>query len=134
MAGERTGLRDLAPESWGLTVELVRFRIIAGKEDRAREWIEYFRQHPKDFLGTLAGEQMYVESIFSDISHGRMHLSWFMLQGPGAQSVMDSEDEFDRIHMRFHQECVDQSRPPQRFIPEVLAVPDHLRQLMKPWS
>lgn len=116
----------------GLTVEFVRFPIRAGKESRALEWIAYLRGHEEEFLATLPGECMYAEAIFSDVTDGILHLSWFSVQGPGAEFVLDSDHELDRVHVDFHRECVDPDAAPLIMVPEVFVMPTRLRALLRP--
>ena len=48
-----------------MRIEMERFRVRAGKEERAREWIAFLRENPEAFRETVEPERMYVETIFS---------------------------------------------------------------------
>ena len=45
-------------------VELTRFRIRKGKEEKAQEWMDFLNSHHEDTVGTMKNEKMYVESVF----------------------------------------------------------------------
>ena len=47
-------------------VELTRFRIRKGKEAKAQEWMDFLNEHHADTVATMAGEKMYVESVFKE--------------------------------------------------------------------
>ena len=47
-------------------VELTRFRIKKGKEEKAQEWMDFLNDHHTDTVATMAGEKMYVESVFKE--------------------------------------------------------------------
>lgn len=47
-------------------VELTRFRIKKGKEAKAQEWMDLLNEHHVDTVATMAGEKMYVESVFKE--------------------------------------------------------------------
>ena len=100
-------------------VEMVRFRVIAGQEATAREWLAYLGDHPAQFRETMIPERMQVETILSDEQEGRLHLTWFSVQLPGGASVQDSEHELDRVHLDYWGRCIDPDWGPQRLTPEV---------------
>ena len=100
-------------------VEMVRFRVIAGQEAAAREWVAYLRDHPTQFRETMIPERMQVETILSDEQEGRLHLTWFSVQLPGGAPVQDSEHELDRIHLDYWRRCIDPDWGPQRLTPEI---------------
>ncbi|WP_326847856.1 DUF6176 family protein, partial [Micrococcus luteus] len=49
-----------------MRIEMERFPVRAGKEERAREWIAFLRENPEAFRETLEPERVYVEMIFSE--------------------------------------------------------------------
>ena len=44
-------------------IELTRFRIKKGREQRAEEWMKFLNDHHADTVATMAGEKMYVETV-----------------------------------------------------------------------
>ncbi len=50
-----------------MQVELTRFRVRKGQEERAVEWMRFLRQNMDAVEQTLAPEKMYVETIFSEV-------------------------------------------------------------------
>ena len=47
-----------------MQVELTRFRVRKGQEERAVEWMRFLRQNMDAVEQTLVPEKMYVETIF----------------------------------------------------------------------
>ena len=47
-------------------IELTRFRIKKGKEEKAQEWMNFLNEHHVDTVKTMAAEKMYVETVFSE--------------------------------------------------------------------
>lgn len=90
-----------------LYVELERFRVLAGKEEKAREWMAFLNEHLEEVEKTLPGEKMYVESIFEETIEGRMYLYWVSYQGMTAEEVMFSNSFVDQKHLEYWKECID---------------------------
>ena len=70
-----------------MQVELTRFRVRKGQEERAVEWMRFLRQNMDAVEQTLAPEKMYVETIFSEVRDEHMYLYWYSVQGQGSQPV-----------------------------------------------
>lgn len=49
-------------------IELTRFRIKKGKEEKAQEWMDFLNNHHQDTVATMAGEKMFVETVFKEES------------------------------------------------------------------
>ena len=45
-------------------IELTRFRIKKGKEEKTQEWMDFHNSHHEDTVGTMAAENMFVETFF----------------------------------------------------------------------
>lgn len=90
-----------------LHVELERFRVIAGKEEKAREWMAFLNHHLAEVIETLPGEKMYVESIFEEVIEGKMYLYWVSYQGMSASEVEFSDAYVDKKHLEYWKECID---------------------------
>ena len=63
-----------------MQVELTRFRVRKGQEERAVEWMRFLRQNMDAVEQTLVPEKMYVETIFSEVRDGHMYLYWYSVQ------------------------------------------------------
>lgn len=48
-------------------VELSRFKVKKGKEEKVQEWMNFLNQHHQETVATMAGERMYVEDIFKEV-------------------------------------------------------------------
>lgn len=77
-------------------VELTRFRIKKGKEAKAQEWMDLLNEHHVDTVATMAGEKMYVESVFKEKNpDGYTYFYWYSVQGEGGNAVEESESYID---------------------------------------
>lgn len=90
-----------------LHVELERFRVKSGKEEVAREWMDFLNRHLAEVIKTLPNEKMYVESIFEESVEGRMYLYWVSYQGMSASEVVFSDAYVDKKHLEYWKECID---------------------------
>lgn len=115
-----------------MIIEMTRFRVRAGAEERAVEWMDFLRSHPDAFRETLEPERMYVETIFSEVIDGVTYLYWYSVQGEGRRSVTESEHWLDARHLEFWRECIDPDFPPQELEPQVHAVPERVEAAMRP--
>ena len=80
-------------------VELTRFRIKKGKEAKAQEWMDFLNEHHADTVATMAGEKMYVESVFKEENpDGYTYFYWYSVQGKGGNAVEGSESYIDKKH------------------------------------
>lgn len=95
-----------------MNTEFTTYRVKEGKEKQALEWMKILQDRRDDCIETLAREKMGYESVFKIMIDGRLFLSWFSVQGEGADAVEGSEHEIDMIHCRFHQECIDPNFEP----------------------
>lgn len=112
--------------------ELMRFRVLAGKEARVQEWMEFLNANMPAVEETLEPEQMYVESIFAEQIDGVYYLYWYSVQGDNPQSVHDSEHWLDRKHLEFWLGCIDPNYPGVKLTPKVLMLLPHVRESMTP--
>jgi hypothetical protein len=112
------------------TVVLDRFRIVSGREGRAKEWMRILNERIEECRATLDHEQMYFEAIFSEERDGRLYLYWVELQEPGGRDVRESHDEIDQVHVAFWDECVE---PGSRTVmaTELVLIPQFLREAIE---
>ena len=109
-----------------------RFRVRAGKEARAREWIAFLRENPEAFRETLEPERMYVETIFSETVGDALYLWWYTLQGEDGAELSDSTHCLDERHAVYWRECIDPDEPSLLLTPEVHMSPERLEDAMRP--
>ena len=94
-------------------VELTRFRIKKGKEAKAQEWMDFLNEHHADTVATMAGEKMYVESVFKEKNpDGYTYFYWYSVQGEGGNAVEESESYIDKKHIEYWDECIDMEYKP----------------------
>ena len=103
--------------------ELMAFPVRPGKESRAAEWLAMLVARQPECVATLDREAMHFESIFQIHIAGRLHLSWFSVQGGAGAHVDSSPFDVDRLHMEFWRECIDSSAPALTFTHVVDFVP-----------
>ncbi|HLU21687.1 DUF6176 family protein [Lederbergia graminis] len=114
-----------------MNVELTRFKVKQGKSEKVDEWLKFLHDNMKDVLVTLAGEKMYIETIFREEFEGNEYLYWYSVQGEGGQDVEDSEHWIDKKHLEYWNECIDSSYPGIDLTTEVVMIPDNIRVAMK---
>lgn len=115
-----------------MIIELTRFRVRAGAEGRAAEWMDFLRSNPEAFRETLEPEQMYVETILSEVVDGVTYLYWYSVQGEDHASVRESEHWLDQKHLEFWQDVIDPDYPPQELTPQVHMTPERVEAAMRP--
>lgn len=114
-----------------LHVELERFRVIAGKEEKAREWMEFLTTHLEEVKKTLPAEKMYVESIFEETIEGVMYLYWVSYQGMQSDEVVFSDSFIDKKHLEYWNECIDSHYPESILKTNVTMIQNLVMEKMK---
>ena len=95
-----------------MNIEFTTFRVLLGKEERAKEWMQALTQRREECIATLAREKMGLESIFMYEKGQRLFLSWYSIQGDYPADLESSEHEIDQLHSQFWDECIDTSYRP----------------------
>ncbi|MCT3599976.1 DUF6176 family protein [Lactobacillus amylovorus] len=91
-------------------VELTRFRIRKGKEEKAQEWMDFLNSHHEDTVATMKNEKMYVESVFKEENaDGYTYFYWYSVQGENGQTVEQSDSYIDKKHIEYWDECIDET-------------------------
>lgn len=106
-------------------IELTRFRIKKGKEQTAQEWMDFLNRHHQDTVATMAGEKMYVETVFKESNpDGYTYFYWYSIQGIGGNAVEDSTSYIDQKHLEYWEECIDETyRPVDMVVEQSLLAP-----------
>ncbi len=115
-----------------MIVELSRFRTLPGTEAIVDEWMDFLASHPSEFKETLEPEQMYVETIFREVKDGVTYLYWYSIQGEDGAHVSESDHWFDHKHIEYWNQCIDMSVPPEDLTAVLTAMPDRVRESMRP--
>ncbi|MBM6615538.1 hypothetical protein JTF06_11650 [Desemzia sp. RIT804] len=113
-----------------LHVELERFRVKSGKEETAREWMNFLNQHLAEVVKTLPNEKMYVESIFEEVIEGSMYLYWVSYQGMTASEVIFSDAYVDKKHLDYWGECIDATYGEHLLKTNVVMIQDKIKKEM----
>jgi len=113
-----------------LHVELERFRVLSGKEEKAREWMDFLNEHLEEVEKTLPGEKMYVESIFEETIDGVMYLYWLSYQGMAAEDVEFSDSFVDKKHLEYWKECIDPTYEENILKTNVVMIQENIKKEM----
>lgn len=113
-----------------MLVELSRFRVKPGKSARVDEWLAMLNERMDEVKQTLVREEMKVEVIFREIIGKDEFLYWFSIQGEAGEHVRTSPFEVDRLHIAFHEECIDHEYGMRDAQPQVIMIPDAIAQAM----
>ncbi len=114
-----------------LNVELSRFRVKEGKENKVDEWLEFLNNNMEDTLLTLENEKMFIESIHREIIDGYHYLYWYSVQGEGGSDVHESESYIDIKHLEYWQECIDNTYLNNDIPTKVIMIQNKIRANMK---
>lgn len=119
-----------------MRVELTRYRVLPGKADRVAEWMAFLNANEPAMLETFPAEQMFVETIFSEVVEGAQYLYWFSIQGDDAAAAVEqSEHWLDRKHLEYWDECIDPSyQPVDLVVREHVAAPEIARIIARGWG
>jgi hypothetical protein len=113
-----------------MKVELSRFRIKKDKSARVDEWLGMLNRRMDETLQTLEREQMKLEVIFREVIDGEEYLYWFSVQGEAGEDVGTSPFEVDRLHIAFHEECIDHEYGRRDAQPQVILAPREVAAAM----
>jgi Family of unknown function (DUF6176) len=100
----------------------------------AELWLQCLLERQAECVATLDREAMHFESIFRAEIDGRLHLSWFSVQGTTGAHVVSSPFPIDKMHMEFWEECIDTSIAPTShmhvlsFVPQAIALSMQARE------
>lgn len=114
-----------------MRVELTKFRVKQGKENRVDEWMKFLNEHMEKVLLTLEDEKMYVETIFREKDGNFEYLYWCSVQGEGGQTVEESDHWVDRVHLQYWRECIDYNFEPVDMKLETVMIPEKIRNVME---
>lgn len=115
-----------------MNTELTRYKVKEGKSEKVDEWLAFLNDHMEDVLVTLEGEKMYVETIFRETLEGTDYLYWYSIRGENGQDVEESEHWLDKKHLEYWDECIDPAFIPVDISPEVIMIPEHIKEAMRP--
>ena len=113
-----------------MKVELSRFRVKPGKSERVDQWLAMLNNSMDEVVQTLEREEMKLEVIFREIIDGEEYLYWFSVQGEHGQYSDTSPFDVDKMHIEFHDECVDHEYGCRDAQPQVVMVPEAIAQAM----
>ncbi|KGX89907.1 DUF6176 family protein [Pontibacillus marinus] len=114
-----------------MNVELTRFKVKEGKSYKVDKWMKLLNDRMGEVLLTLQGEKIYVETIFREVVKGEEFLYWYHVQGEGGIDVTESDHAIDHLHLEYWDECIDPNYEPVDLHPEVIMIPDKVRETMK---
>jgi hypothetical protein len=113
-----------------MLVELSRFRVKPGKSARVDEWLAMLNERMDEVKQTLVREEMKAEVIFREIIGEDEFLYWCSIQGEAGEHVRTSPFEVDRLHIDFHEECIDHDYGMRDAQAQVIMIPDEIARAM----
>lgn len=109
-----------------MNIELSRFRVLPGQMPLVEEWLDFLNENMDAVIKTLDGENMLVETIFSEHLDGADYLYWFSIQGTGGIDVRESQHWVDAKHLEYWRACIDASSTPVDLKPRVTMIPERI--------
>lgn len=98
-----------------MNVELTKVRIKDGKSDRVDDWFEYINETREDVALTFAGDRVFVESMFRVSEEEGEFIYWYTLAADVEDETVIDENNVDRIHLDFWNECIDKRYRPRNY-------------------
>lgn len=95
-----------------LDIKLYRVGIIKGKEDVAKEWLDFLRDNREAGIETLKNEKVYLETYFQAVEGGTMYVYMFIAADDieAANNIAgESKNSLDLKHFEYMGRCVDPS-------------------------
>lgn len=115
-----------------VNIELTRFRIKKGKEQKAQEWMDFLNQRHADTVATMANEKMHVETVFKEEnSDGYTYFYWYSVQSEGGDAVEESSSYIDIKHNQYWDECIDETYRPVDMVLEQSLLAPEIEQIIK---
>lgn len=114
-----------------MKIELSKFRVNKGKEEKALEWMKILNERMPEVLETLEGEKMYVETIFREYDGEDLYLYWYSIQGENGMAVTKSEYDIDKLHIQYWKECIDPNYKAVDMEAVVSMIPNHVKASFK---
>lgn len=93
-----------------MDIALWRMKIKAGKENVAREWIDFLKANQDEGNKTLKNEKEHLEIYFASKEADAMYVYTFVLADDFAYAIevaQNSGNPLDAKHMEYMKECVD---------------------------
>lgn len=93
-----------------MEIVLWRVRIKAGKEEFAREWLEFLKENQAGANETLKNEREHLEVYFTNVENGAMYLYMFVLAEDleyASKVAQSSGNPLDAKHIEYMEACVD---------------------------
>ncbi|MGL6197664.1 MAG: DUF6176 family protein [Lachnospiraceae bacterium] len=95
-----------------LDIKLYKMEVIKGKEDVAREWLNFLKNSKEEAVQTLKNEKVYLESYFMAEEDGTMFVYCFMAADnidKANQIASTSNNKLDEQHFKYGAECISQT-------------------------
>lgn len=113
-----------------MQIEWSVFKVKEGKSQKVEEWLSFLQDNKEEVLLTLEQEKMYVEAIFRGQEMQGEFLYWFSIQGKGGTPVEESAHYVDQVHLRYWEECIDESWPSTTMSPDVSIISPRVAEAM----
>lgn len=95
-----------------LDIKLYRAGIIKGKEDVAKEWMNFLKDNREAGIETLKNEKVYLESYFHAVENDTMYV-YLLIAADDVEAANriagESRNSLDLKHLEYMNSCVDPS-------------------------
>ncbi|MGX8710417.1 MAG: DUF6176 family protein [bacterium] len=93
-----------------MDIVLWRVKIKSGREDLAREWLEFLKENKEAGNETLKNEKEHLEIYFTSVENGSMYVYLFVLADDleyASKVAQSSGNPLDAKHFEYMTACVD---------------------------
>jgi hypothetical protein len=95
-----------------IDIRMYKVKVINGKENIAKEWMDFLNKNKGEGIKTLQNEKVYLESYFLSIEGEAMYIYLYMAADniDYANTVAQkSENKLDLKHFDYMKKCLDQT-------------------------
>ncbi len=93
-----------------LDIKLYKMEVIKGKEELAKEWLQFLKDNSAAGVETLKNERIYLETYFTAVENGTMCVYLFIAGDNIAHAnstALESSNELDLKHFAYMKNCID---------------------------
>ena len=94
-----------------LDIKMYKVKVIEGKEDMAKEWLDFLNKNRDEGIKTLQNEKVYLESYFFSMEGDIMYVYLYIAANDinyANNVAQNSKNEIDLKHFDYMNKCLDQ--------------------------
>jgi len=92
-----------------MEITLYKFEVVCGKEDLAREWLDFLDMHKEEGVRLLKRERAFLEAYFTATENGVMYVYMFFAAKEidfSNHAALNSQDALDMKHFEYMRNCI----------------------------